>query len=134
MSESDQRAAKNKFRTPLKIARGLGSGKSGTGHFWYQRVTAVALAILLPWLLGTLISLVGADYLMVVSVIAKPLNAILLSLFVIALFWHAKLGMQVVIEDYVHTRVFEVLLQLLITFLCTAGAATALFAIIRIAL
>ena len=125
---------KQDMRTPIARARGLGSGKSGTEHFWIQRVTAVVLALLVPWLIGLLVSLVGAELDAVRATIARPWNAILLAGFVVALFWHAKLGIQVVIEDYVHTRGSEVTLQLLNTFLCTLGAIASVYAILRIAL
>ncbi|MCD9028596.1 succinate dehydrogenase, hydrophobic membrane anchor protein [Luteimonas sp. BDR2-5] len=122
------------FRTPVGRARGLGSGKTGTGHFWWQRVTAVALVPLVAWFVGTLVSLVGADLATVQAVLARPFNAITFSLFAIALFWHAKLGLQVVIEDYIHQRAVEVALQLLVTFACAFGALASLYAIARIAL
>ena len=124
----------NDMRTPLARARGIGSGKTGTGHFWTQRVTAVALALLVPWLVGLLVSMVGADVEAVRAAIARPWNAILLSAFVVALFWHAKLGIQVVIEDYVHARATEIALHLANTFLCALGAVASLYAIVRIAL
>ena len=122
------------LRTPLARARGIGSGKTGTGHFWDQRVTAIALAILVPWLIGVLVSMAGADAEGARAILARPWNAILLAAFVVAAFWHAKLGVQVVIEDYVHTRASEVTLQLLNTFLCTLGAIASVYAIARIAL
>jgi succinate dehydrogenase / fumarate reductase membrane anchor subunit len=124
----------SEFRTPLKRARGLGSGKAGTGHFWWQRVTAVFLVPLVAWLIGLLVSFVGADPGAVQATIAKPWNAIALALLAILLFWHAKLGVQVVIEDYVHTRAVEVALQLLVTLACVLGALASLYAIGRIAL
>ena len=122
------------LRTPLQRARGLGSGKTGTEHFWIQRVTAVALALLVPWLLWLLISMAGHDAAHAIALIRAPLNAILLAALAIAMFWHAKLGIQVVIEDYVHTRGAEVTLHLLNTFLCTLGAIASVYAILRIAL
>jgi succinate dehydrogenase / fumarate reductase membrane anchor subunit len=127
-------AAVPDYRTPIGRARGLGSAKSGTGHFWWQRVTAILLALLVPWLVGTLVSFIGADLVSVQIALAKPFNAIGLALFALALFWHAKLGMQVVIEDYVHTRALEITLQLLVTFACVFGALSSLYAIARIAL
>jgi len=122
------------LRTPLARARGLGSGKTGTEHFWVQRVTAIALALLVPWLLYVLISMAGHDAAHAIALIRAPINSILLAAFAIAMFWHAKLGIQVVIEDYVHTRGTEVTLQLLNTFLCTLGAIASVYAILRIAL
>ena len=133
MNESRDPATRD-FRTPIARARGLGSGKTGTGHFWWQRVTAVALVPLVAWFIGTLLSLAGADLWMVQATLARPWNAILFALFVIAMFWHAKLGLQVVIEDYVHQRALEIALQLLVTFACTIGALASLYAIARIAL
>ena len=132
MSTSNGNGAR--FRTPLQRARGLGSAKSGTGHFWWQRVTAIALALLVPWLVGMLVSFVGADLGTVQLALSRPWNAILLAICAIALFWHAKLGMQVVIEDYVHTRAVEIALQLLVTLACVVGAFASLYAIGRLAL
>lgn len=131
--EAQEAAARRDFRTPVGRARGLGSAKSGTGHFWWQRVTAIVLALLVPWLIGTLVSLVGADLIAVITTLAKPHNAILFAVFAVALFWHAKLGIQVVIEDYVHQRAVEITLLVLNTMLCTVGALASLYAIARIA-
>ncbi|KPN20237.1 succinate dehydrogenase, hydrophobic membrane anchor protein [Luteimonas terrae] len=122
------------FRTPVARARGLGSGKTGTDHFWWLRVTSVALVPLFAWFIGTLVSLVGADLATVQTVLARPFNAIAFALFAITTFWHAKLGLQVVIEDYIHQRGLEIALQLLVTFACAAGALASLYAIARIAL
>jgi succinate dehydrogenase / fumarate reductase membrane anchor subunit len=122
------------LRTPLARARGLGSGKTGTGHFWWQRVTAIFLVPLMAWVIGLLVSFVGADLATVQAAIGKPWNAIALAFTAILLFWHAKLGVQVVIEDYVHTRALEVTLQLLTTFACAFGALASLYSIARIAL
>ncbi len=124
-----ERAPEEDFRTPLARARGLGSSKSGTGHWWRQRVTAVLMVILVPWLIGLLVSMVGADMDAARNVIAKPWNLIILVAFVIAAFWHAKLGLQVVIEDYVHIRWVEVTLQLLVTFACAIAVLASLYAL-----
>jgi len=133
MTDVDAKAIPD-YRTPLKRARRLGSARSGTGHFWWQRVTAVVLALLVPWLVGTLVSLVGADLAQVHAVFARPYNALLMAVFAIALFWHAKLGIQVVIEDYVHNRAAELALLVLNILLCVLGALASLYAIARIAL
>ena len=133
-SQTPAGSVKPDYRTPIGRARGLGSAKSGVAHFWWQRVTAVVLALLVPWLVGTLVSLVGADLAQVHAVFARPYNAILMALFVVALFWHAKLGIQVVIEDYVHARALELSLLVLNILLCSFGALASLYAIARIAL
>ena len=124
----------NDLRTPIGRARGLGSGKTGTGHWWQQRITSVALMLLVPWLIGLLVSLVGADLFTIRDVIARPWNAILLAAFVIAMFWHLQQGLQVVIEDYVHTRWVEIALQLLVALACVVGALACLYALGHIAM
>ena len=121
------------FRTPLKRARGLGSGKSGTGHFWTQRVTAIVLAPLAIWFVWTLVTLVGADLETARGIIARPWNTIIFAVFLVAMFWHAKLGLQIVIEDYVHKRSLEITAHFLNNFLCGLGAIASLYAIARIA-
>ncbi|MGH8031510.1 MAG: succinate dehydrogenase, hydrophobic membrane anchor protein [Luteimonas sp.] len=122
------------LRTPIARARGLGSAKSGTAHFWWQRVTAIVLVLLVPWLIGTLVSFVGADLVSVQQTLARPFNAIAFALFSLAMFWHAKLGVQVVIEDYIHVRALEITLQLLVIVACVFGALASLYAIARIAI
>ncbi len=122
------------LRNPLKRARGLGSAKEGTGHFIVQRVTAVALVFLSLYVLYLLLSLVGGDYASVRAAVASPLNALLLIAFLVASFWHAKLGLQVVIEDYVHKLGLAVAAQLAVIFICVLAALASVFAVIRIAL
>ena len=128
------RAPQEDFRTPLSRARGLGSAHSGVDHWWRQRVTAILLVVLVPWLVGLLVSLIGADLEAARIVIARPWNIIALAAFVIAAFWHARLGMQVVIEDYVHTRWIEVTLQLLVIFPCGFATLASLYALGRVAM
>jgi succinate dehydrogenase / fumarate reductase membrane anchor subunit len=134
MSSIGTGGSQDDLRTPIGRARGLGSAKSGTGHWWWQRVTSVALLLLTPWLIGLLVSLVGADLETVRIAIARPWNTIFMAAFVVITFWHVQQGLQVVIEDYVHTRASEVTLQLLNTLACTVGALASLYAIGRIAL
>ncbi|NZA27027.1 succinate dehydrogenase, hydrophobic membrane anchor protein [Luteimonas sp. SJ-92] len=135
MSEAklERAPARRDFRSPIGRARGMGSAKSGTGHFWWQRVTAVVLALLVPWLVGTLVSLIGADLETVREVLARPWNATLMAVFALSMFWHTQMGLQVVIEDYVHARAVEVALQFVVTFLCVVASLAALYAIGRIA-
>ncbi|GAB3355212.1 succinate dehydrogenase, hydrophobic membrane anchor protein [Lysobacter tyrosinilyticus] len=124
----------NRLRTPLKTARGLGSAKDGTHHFVLQRITAVALIFLSLYVVGLIISLVGGDYETVRASVANPCHAVLLIAFVISAFWHAKLGLQVIIEDYVHTPWSATLLQLANIFVCVLAAIASVLAIVRIVL
>ncbi len=90
------------LRAPLGRVRGLGSAKSGTHHFWVQRVTAIALIPLSLWFIYAVLSLVGADHATVSSWLQSPINAVLMILLLLATFHHLQLGLQVVIEDYIH--------------------------------
>lgn len=117
---------------PIARVRGLGSAKSGTHHWWVQRTTAIALALLTPWFIWLAVSLVGADAFAVRATLAQPLNAVLMLAFVISLFWHARLGLQVVIEDYIHTHWLEVTLQIVVMFACALAALASAIAIGRI--
>lgn len=125
--------SKTDLRTPLARARGLGSAKSGVGHWWVQRTTAVALILLGLWFVCTVISLLGSDFAAAREALAEPWNTILMILFVCIAFWHGQLGLQVVIEDYVHTRWQEVTLVVLIRFLAVLLAVAASLAVLRVA-
>ncbi len=122
----------SKYRTPLKNARGLGSSKSGTGHFIHQRLTATALVALTIWFLCLVLSLIGADYVTAVDTLSKPWNAILLVGFLVAMFWHAQLGLQVVLEDYIHNSLMALALQTTVKFIAVLGAIVSIFAVARI--
>ena len=125
-------SAKSDLRHPMKRAEGLGSAKHGTQHFILQRISAVVLAALTPWLIWLLITLIPADYVTVRLTLAKPLNAILLFSFIVALFWHARMGLQVVIEDYVHHLGVSLFAQILVLFACALGGLISLVALGRI--
>ena len=118
------------LRTPLAKARGLGSAKDGTRHFWAQRLTAVALIPLTVWLALSLASLATADQAEVVAWMKSPLSATLMVSFIMAGFWHMKLGLQVVIEDYMHAESIKItclILNNLITiFLALAASLSVL--------
>lgn len=123
-------------RTPLGTVLGLGSAKDGTGHWWAQRISAVALAPLGLWFIFSLAALVGgggSDYLSVVDWVANPVNAVALILLIVVMSYHSSLGVQVVIEDYLHGAAK---LTLLITqkFIHAVVAAAAVFAVLRVAL
>ena len=119
------------LRDPLAVARGLGSAKTGTGHWWTQRLTATALLLLTPWFLTLLYGLAGEEQYLVNLTLARPLNSVLLIAWLLSLFWHAQLGLQVVIEDYVHGRA-EIALQIVVKLLCALGAIASVLAVCRI--
>ena len=120
------------LRNPLARAKGLGSAKDGTSHWWHQRLTAIALMLLTPWFVILMIGLLGDDQGTVRATLSQPLTAILLTAFVLSLFWHARLGLQVVVEDYIHGWL-ELALQVAIKFIFALAAIAALLAIGRIA-
>lgn len=124
----------HRYRSPLKDVRGLGSAKDGTHHFIVQRLTAIALIVLTCWFLYLVVGLIEADYLTAADAVAKPWNAILLVAFLVAMFWHAQLGLQVVIEDYVHSHGLALTAQIAVRFICILGALASVFAVVRIAL
>ncbi len=95
------------MRSPLGRVRGLGSAKEGLGHWWQQRLTAIALVPLVLWFVVSVIANVGADYATMREWLGVPGNATLLILLIVAVFHHAQLGIQVVIEDYVHDPVWS---------------------------
>lgn len=119
------------LRNPLARAKGLGSAKDGTTHWWHQRLTAIALMLLTPWFVILMVGLVGDDLATVRATLSQPLTAILLTAFVLSLFWHARLGLQVVIEDYVHGAT-ELLLQVVVKFAYALAAIASLLAIGRL--
>ena len=121
------------MRTPLGKVRGLGSAKDGTAHWWAQRVSAIALVPLVLYVLYLLVSLAGADYATVRLTIAQPVNALLLILFIGTAFWHARLGLQVVIEDYIHVGWLEISLMIAVKFVYVVLGLAAIIAIGRIA-
>ena len=124
----------SRYRTPLKEVQGLGSAKAGTHHFMVQRLTAIALVFLGCWFLYFVVGLMHADYLTASDAVARPWNATLLIAFLVAMFWHAQLGVQVVIEDYVHSHGLALTAQIAVRFVCILGALASVFAVVRIAL
>lgn len=115
------------YRTSLKRARGLGSAHGGTEHFWRQRVTAIANIFLVAFLVYAIISLLGAPLPDVKAFFSSPLNAVLGVLLAISVTTHMRLGMQAVIEDYIHAEGAKVLALLLNTFFSIlVGVATVL--------
>lgn len=122
------------LRTPIKRAVGLGAAKAGVKHWWMQRLTAVAMVPLVIWFAFAVASLAGADYAHVQAWIARPLVAGLLVLLIGTLFFHAQLGLQVVIEDYVHAKAAQLALLIAIKFVAILLAVVGILAVLRIAL
>ena len=116
---------------PLARAKGLGSAKGGTGHWWALRLSSIALALLTPWFVVFAIGMAGVDADTARAAVARPLAATLLATFVATLFWHVQQGLQVVIEDYVHGAA-ELALQVLVKFVCAVSVVASLLAIGRI--
>ncbi len=121
------------LRSPLGRARGLGSAKDGTHHWWAQRVTAIALIPLTVWFVASVISLVGAPLIELQAWAASPVVAVLLMILVVATFQHARLGVQVVIEDYVHHEGLKVALLLAVNGASLLFGAVAVFSILKLA-
>ncbi len=121
------------YRTPLGRVRGLGSAKEGTAHWWAQRLTAIALVPLILWFVISILSMVGADHAAVKAWMAQPLPAVLTVLLIVATFHHAQLGLQVVVEDYVHNEAAKLTLIIAIKFAAVALAALAVFAVLKLA-
>lgn len=120
------------LRSPLGRVRGLGSAKDGTGHWWAQRLTALALVPLTVWFVGAVVSLIGADHAAVADWIASPVVAGLLILLIVATFYHAALGLQVVIEDYVHGEGAKIALLLLVKALSVVLSLAAVLSVLTL--
>jgi succinate dehydrogenase / fumarate reductase membrane anchor subunit len=120
------------MRTPLGKVRGLGSAKEGTDHFWRQRLTAVANVPLIIFFVGFLIKYNGASYADVAAALGNPIVAIIMGLTVISALIHMRLGMQVIIEDYIHSEFTKVALLMLNTFFTVIVAALCLFAVLKL--
>ena len=122
------------MRSPLGRAIGLGSAKEGVEHWWAQRVTAIALVPLSVWFVISVIGFVGADLETVQDWVSRPLPGILLVLLLIASFYPMSLGLQVVIEDYVHTELVKLGLVIVVRLFCFAVAVAGIFAVLSMAL
>jgi succinate dehydrogenase / fumarate reductase, membrane anchor subunit len=123
----------DRLRSPLGRAVGLGSAKEGVEHWWAQRVSAVALIVLGLWFAAALVALTGADRAAVLAWLRAPVPAILAVLLLIAAFYHGALGMQVVIEDYVHSEWLKVSSIVVMRLISTGLAVASIFAVLRIA-
>ena len=119
--------------TPLRQVLGLGSAKSGVHHWWLQRLTSIALVPLSIWFVVSLLCLPGLDHATVTAWMSQSLTALLLILLVLTASWHSRLGLQVVIEDYVHGAGVRTLLLVLVGFAHVFLAAAGVFAILKVA-
>jgi succinate dehydrogenase / fumarate reductase membrane anchor subunit len=120
------------IRTPIARVRGHGSARSGTGHFWHQRLTAVANVPLVIGFIIILVSLLGRSHAAVVQILGSPLVAIVMLLFVGSITYHMRLGMQVIIEDYVHDEKWKFAALIATTFFAIAIAAACGYAILKL--
>lgn len=120
------------LRSPLGRVLGSGSAKEGAGHWWAQRVTAVGLVMLGGWFLLAMMQIPGFDYVSVRAWIARPANSVLLLLMCVTLAYHSVLGVQVVIEDYVHGPL-KIAALVFSKFAHIAATAVAVFAVLKIA-
>ena len=121
------------MRTPLGRVRGLGSAREGTMHFWRQRLTAIANVPLVLFMVGLMVALVGAPYEDVRATLANPFVTLVVILFLVSVLYHMKLGMQIVIEDYVHGEGAKVALIALNTFFPLVIGVASIFALLKIA-
>ena len=120
------------LRSPLGRVLGLGSAKEGTDHWWGQRVSGVALALLGGWFVISLAVLDSFKYGNVLAFIGKPLNSVLLALLCVTIAYHSYLGVQVVVEDYVHSKPLKISSLVLSRFVHVFLAIAAVYAILRI--
>jgi succinate dehydrogenase / fumarate reductase membrane anchor subunit len=120
------------MRTPLARVRSLGSSHSGTGDFWRQRITAVALLLLILPVVVVVMMLLGRNHAGAAQILGSPLVAIILLLFIIASAWHMKIGMQVVIEDYVHQEKLKLASIMANNFFSFAVALASIYAILKL--
>jgi succinate dehydrogenase / fumarate reductase, membrane anchor subunit len=120
------------MRTPLRQVRGLGSAKSGTEHFWHQRLTAMANIPLTVGFVVVVASLMGRNHAAVVQILGSPFVAVLMLLFILSATIHMRIGMQVIIEDYVHDEFAKFTLLIANTFFAVVVALTSAFAILKL--
>lgn len=124
----------NTMKTHLARVRGLGSAKEGSHHWWMQRLTAIALIPLTVWFAISIIGIVGADHATVVNWFSSPVISIFMILFVSTMVYHSTLGVQVVIEDYIHKERWKFGLLIALKFLGITLGVVAVFSILKLAL
>jgi succinate dehydrogenase / fumarate reductase membrane anchor subunit len=119
------------MRTPLARVRALGASHSGTGDFWRQRLTAVAMVVLIVPVIVVVMMLLGSNQAGAKVVLSSPVVAIIMLLFIVASAWHMKIGMQVVIEDYVHNEMIKLAAIMANNFFSIAVALASIYAILK---
>ena len=124
--------AAGKMRTPLGRVRGLGAAKSGTEHFWHQRLTAVANVPLTIAFVLIVVSLLGRNHAAAAQILGSPLVAIVMLLFIASITTHMRIGMQVIIEDYIHDEPGRLILIMLNTFFTFAVALASAYGILKL--
>ncbi|MHC2330783.1 succinate dehydrogenase / fumarate reductase membrane anchor subunit [Bradyrhizobium sp. USDA 4454] len=120
------------MRTPLERVRGLGSAHTGTGDFWRQRLTAVAMTLLIIPVIVVVIMLIGRNHAGAAQILGSIPIAVILLLFIVASTWHMKIGMQVVIEDYIHNEKLKIASVMANNFFCVAVALASIYAILKL--
>jgi succinate dehydrogenase / fumarate reductase membrane anchor subunit len=125
--------SRQSIRTPLARVRGLGSARSGTDHFWRQRLTAVANVPLTIAFVLIVVSLLGRNQAAAAQILGSPLVAIIMLMFIISVTIHMRIGMQVIIEDYVHGETVKLVLLMANTFFAYAVGLASVFGILKLA-
>jgi len=132
MSTSVKSSSSTSMRTPLARVRNLGASHSGTSDFWRQRLTAVAMVLLIVPVIVIVMMLRSSNQAGAAQILGSPLIAIIMLLFIIASCWHMKIGMQVVIEDYVHGEKVKLASIMANNFFCIAVALASIYAILKL--
>jgi succinate dehydrogenase / fumarate reductase membrane anchor subunit len=122
-----------RMETPISRVRGLGSARSGAHHWWLERLTSVGALVLFVWLIASVLMLPSLDYGTVTEWLRQPLAAVPMLLLVVTTFWHLKMGLQVILEDYVHEEGMKLFSIVLLNFFVLGAGALAFFSVLRIA-
>ena len=121
------------METPLGRVRGLGASGEGAHHWWHERLTSISSLLLCVWLAVSLVRLPALDHATITEWLREPLAAVPMLLLIVSTFWHAKMGLQVIVEDYVHEEGGKLFWIVLINFAAVLGASLALFSVLKIA-